>query len=365
MVDRFKIKQIFFILIIVIICIFVWKKTTLFLNSARVIEGDLGTLQNKVVTEQIISACEIKPRIFEEYRVNSKGKLLDIPVRVGQKVNVGDLLAVIDGPDVKDEYRRAQDNYAMAQAEYAKLVSLYEHNKLLYEKDIISQDKLLKTKEDYQNFQIDKLKISRQDLEKAALSVKNLDVYSKISGYIVEQFKYKNDIVLNGDSLFVIAQDQELYARFYISPIFREKIKLGLPVYFYQTFTPGDKPIAEGQILLVSDFVAKKGILVEVSFNPTKPEEKIRYVNQNLMIQIPLNSTKAPVSSIPLSALYADEKGYFVYVLNKGVTERREIKVGLIGYDLAEIKAGLTSKDRFVVAIKNYIQPGQVFKNNK
>ncbi|MCM1190146.1 MAG: biotin/lipoyl-binding protein [bacterium] len=58
------------------------------------------------------------------------------------------------------------------------------------------------------------------------------------------------------------------------------------------------------------------------------------------------------VLSVPLQALHSTEEGYFVYVLEDGIRQIREVTVGLSGRDKAEILSGLQEHDQVILSQK-------------
>lgn len=62
---------------------------------------------------------------------------------------------------------------------------------------------------------------------------------------------------------------------------------------------------------------------------------------------------------IPLLAVIPMEEGKAVYVVNSSQAQRREVEIGVIKGDRVQVKRGLASGDRLIIAGHRFVSPGQ------
>lgn len=63
---------------------------------------------------------------------------------------------------------------------------------------------------------------------------------------------------------------------------------------------------------------------------------------------------------LPQSAILSDEKGNYVYIVDKdNIVRRRDVRLGTVGDDMVAIAAGLERNDRVVASAGAFLNPGQ------
>ncbi len=341
-----------------------WKSYGNMLTGDGVIEGNIARPTTKLVTSKIVTECEIKARVAKEYSYPEIAKIEKFNFQVGSPVKKGDLLVTLSSDAITQKYAAAQKDLSEAKGTLASMREDVRSSKLLYQKDLESQSSFIDKKKSMEKYENEKYRQTIAAFEQAANDREKLRIYSVFDGFITEQSKFDGDLVVKDEPILTVSKIEDLYSRFYISKIYRNNIREGMYVTYYNSSDAGmGTPIATGKITLVSNFIAKKGIMVEMSFVPEANSEDVsKYLNQNLVSVIKVAESSGPVLSIPLGAVFSDDKGYFIYSLDSGKTERLPVQLGLIGYEDAELKTALPTSQKVLVDPKTYPSGGMAFK---
>jgi len=75
------------------------------------------------------------------------------------------------------------------------------------------------------------------------------------------------------------------------------------------------------------------------------------------------NKLSQATPMLPQSAVLSDEKGNYVYIVNrKNEVERRPIKIGTVGDTGVTIAEGLSGQEAIVLSAGPFLNPGQKVK---
>ncbi|MBQ6638182.1 MAG: HlyD family efflux transporter periplasmic adaptor subunit [Lachnospiraceae bacterium] len=173
------------------------------------------------------------------------------------------------------------------------------------------------------------------------MEVAKRGVPMECSGTILERLVDEGALVEAGQPLFVIQPDAGYKASVMISKYDIGLIEAGQKasvVYGNETFEGEVKsvsPVAE------NDASGKPKVKVIIAFNDAAAKPIIG-LETEVSIKV---GEKEDVLSVSSKAVYTGDQGDYVYVLNNGVIEKRNITVGLKGNESAEILDGLKEGD--------------------
>ncbi|MCK4766926.1 MAG: efflux RND transporter periplasmic adaptor subunit, partial [Desulfobacula sp.] len=155
-----------------------------------------------MVMEKISLPGVAKPWVSLEVVSEITGKVISKKITEGRRVNIGDILAVIDKNDYQNSYNSALASHEMA-------LSTEKRLKKLVKKDFVTQSQL--------DDAVARVKISRAALENAKLNLNRCTIRSPMRG-IVDRVYIENGKFLNsGDPVAQILQIDKL------------KIEVGIP----------------------------------------------------------------------------------------------------------------------------------------
>lgn len=185
------------IAVVLIILLIVGKKAGWFGKSGDYKEVEVTKVEPLDITETVAATGKIQPEVEVALSSEVSGEIIELPIKEGQTVEKGDLLAKIN-PDliqatVKQSQAglqnvRAQLAQARASEKNAKLN--YERNKMLFEKGVISKSEWDQSVADYEMAQAN-AQAAYYSVQSAAANVKqsvdNLSrttIYAPMSGTI-------------------------------------------------------------------------------------------------------------------------------------------------------------------------------------
>lgn len=350
-------------LIMIFIVYMVLKNFVGLFTGREVIEGYLVSVKNKKIISKIIAVAEVQAREKRSPTFSGYGKVKKISVKVGTKVKPGDHLVSIESTDVERKYKTYHSKLKEVKTKLKERKDTYHNTLILYKKDLASQSKVLKTKNDYFKYKAETYTNALNKFKEAEQEIKNLKIYSKLGGYVTEVNRYQGDMLVKNEPILVITKLDDLFARFYVSKAYRNKLKKNMIAnYYYQYSNKKALAAATGKITLISGFVNKKGIEIELDFNPKSNDDRRNLLNERMRIEIILNE-KENVPAIPLSSIYIDQdNNSYVYITENNIAIKKVVKLGLIGNEYAEVKEGLNSNDKIIANPASFIQEGMFFK---
>ena len=275
------------------------------------------------------------------------GKVVKLPVKEGQDVQEGDLVAKIDDEDFKNSLASAKAKYDNAKADYDRNVKLFKEG-------IISQALLDKFNKNFEVFEAE-VKIKQDTLDDTELK-------APFSGRIVTRYidifkevQAKEPIVSLQDisSIEVVVDLPE----WVMVPI-REKGSANPVVEF--SAVPGKKyPLKVKEFSSEADPQTQTYRAVLVMPAPEEvnilPGMTATVTGSNLR-----DKQSEQKQLIPVGAVFADEAGknYVWLVDDSMAVKKQEVKTGNVTGEKIYILSGLKPGSRIVTAGVHYLQPG-------
>jgi RND family efflux transporter MFP subunit len=341
------------------------------------------------LTETLTLAAEFRP--FQEIDVHAKvaGYLKAIYVDVGDRVRAGQLLAVLEIPELQDDARqdeatvqRSTEEINRAQADLERAESAHEvahiastrlasvltaRPNLVAQQDIDDAAGRDRIAEAQMATAKASLAAARQQLavsQAAANKTKTLIEYTRITapfaGVVTHRYADTGAMIQAGTSsqsqampLVKLSQNDRLRVTIAVPESAVSKIRVGAPVdvrvdALHRTW-PGT----------VARFANK------VNADTRTMETEVDVTNRDLSLvpgmyayaSIALAQAHA-VIAIPVQALDRDEDKTTVFVVNHGVVERRDVRLGLEAPERVEILAGINEHDLVVVGTRSQLRAG-------
>jgi len=360
---------IFVVLIAVVLSISYYSKTKGRDNStaADMKKTPVETVQ--AVKGYIASTAVVSGKLeaLHEVDVVAKvpGKVKEITSRVGQKINKGETIFVIDDTDLKDQLQQARAALSMAEANYRQNRERYENAR----KDLERMEQLYKDGA-----------ISEQMLEQVRASAS--DAGLQVLEAQIEQAKVSYDMVLRQyKECWVASPIQGVVA--YINVGIGQTVAPGVPVAVVVDMS---RVVLEGSIgeNLVNQVSAEgevdvkipsagdrvfKGIIKEIS--PAADQRtglfglKVEIDNPDGLIKPGMFAEAALVKEarsdtivIPSSAVLAKGGEKYVYLVDDGKAVFRKVTTGVSDGERIEIVAGIMDGEMVIVKGQNYVEDG-------
>ncbi|KFI08520.1 efflux RND transporter periplasmic adaptor subunit [Massilia sp. BSC265] len=351
----------------------------------RIAEVTRGTLvRDASVNGRIVAA--VSPTLY-----STAPATVNLKVAAGDTVKKGDVLAVLDSPDLADELKRETSSYEQLKAEVARQQILARKQKLLAKRDAdtaeierLSAQRTLERYEgvaqvgiiakiDYQrakdalssaeirarhasqaaNLESDDvqlaLKTKINELERQRLSLANaqrrvdeLTVRAPVDGFIGTLNVQNRMVVAANAPLMTLVDLSKLEVEVEVPETYVADIGLGMNA---EITLPSGK--ATGKLSALSPEVVKNQVLARVRFDGEQPKglRQSQRVTARLLIE-----ERPNVLTLPRGPFVESEGGRHAYVVQDGIAVRTPIQLGATSISAVEVLSGLKQGDKVVIA---------------
>jgi HlyD family secretion protein len=364
-----------------------WNASDRSVNAARlrVAEVTRGTLvRDAAVTGRMVAA--VSPTLY-----STAPATVTLKVEAGDTVKKGDVLAVLESPDLSDALKREQSSYEQLVAEVARQHILARKQKLLAQReaDTAEIDRLSaqRTLERYESVgtigiiaKIDmqkakdavnsagirarhaslaaalegddvtlELKTRQSALERQRLTMANaqrrvdeLTVRAPVDGFIGTLSVQNRSVVAANTALMTLVDLSRLEVELAIPESYAADLGLGMTAEI--TLPSGT---VNGKLSALAPEVVNSQVLARVRFDGAQPGglRQSQRVSARLLIE-----ERPNVVMLPRGPFVENEGGRFAYVVREGIAIRTPVRIGATSVTSVEILGGLQIGDRVVIA---------------
>lgn len=322
-----------------------------------------ATVSRKDLYTEVPIPAEFRPYVEAELNAKVSGYLKTINVDFGDKVKAGDLLAVLEVPELKDELnaaiaaeQRTEADYTNAHLIYTRLLEVNrEHPNLVAQQEIDTA-------------------FARDNVAAAAVTAAKSDVgkYQTLFGYT--QITAPFDGVITGRSadpgaLIQAGTSSDVQARPVVRLSDNYLLRLDFPVAVddVKYVKLGDSVAVSVESLGNKKFTGKitrftgkvnedtRTMITEIEVpNPDLEIKPGMYAEVDFKLQHRTN-----VLSVPIEAISSAGKDTVFLVNENNEIEERPVKVGLETANDCEIVSGLKEGDRVMIGSRAQVHPGE------
>ncbi len=263
---------------------------------------------------------------------------------IGESVNKGDTLAILDIPEINKQVEEATANFQLAK-------TAYERWKRLRAEDAVSQQELdektalfkqteavLKRLRDQQNFGT---------------------IVAPFDGTITRRNVNMGDLVNSGNvgtpqSLFTLAHTDKLHVYIYVPQDRASLVRVGDEVDIYLANAP--EKVVKGRIARTSGAIDTNSRTMQVDVEVSNTDKALL---PGSYVEVALKIAPGNNLIIPTNTLIFGSGGPYVARVVDGKIEKRKVSVG-IDYGLqVEVKSGVSADDSLIVNPLDSITDGQ------
>ena len=283
----------------------------------------------------------------------SGGRVTRVLVDAGTWVGAGQVLATVDRSVQAQQAAQlaAQVSAARANAELAQ--NNYERAVALQGRGFVSKAEIdsKRAARDAANAQV---RVNQAQLNATRAEIGRLDIRAPQSGLILARNVEVGQIVGPGTgALFRLAEGGQMEMRAQLSQQDLAFVRAGMPA----SVTPiGTDRSFSGQVWQVAPVIDPQSRQGEVRISI--PYDASIRPGGFAEARIGAGATSAPL--LPQSAVLSDDKGNYVYIVNrKNEVERRAIRIGTVSDDGVTIAEGLSGQEAVVLSAGPFLNPGQ------
>ncbi|MEI5996534.1 efflux RND transporter periplasmic adaptor subunit [Paraburkholderia bengalensis] len=285
------------------------------------------------------------------------GYLLHWYADIGARVQAGQLLAVLDTPEIDQELAQAVAQRDQMQSSLGLAKSSYERWQQLRQRDAVSQQELDERQSTY-NQDVANLAAAEANVKR----LRQLEGFKRIvapfSGVVTQRNVDVGDLIDAGSgtsrALFALAQSDPLRVFVQLPQAYAQNIKVGEDVVVTQAELPGQQ--FKGRITNISGAIDVPTRSLQVEVTLSNPDGKLR---PGAYVQVALPSGARAQLSVPGNALLFRAEGPRLAVVdNEGVVHLRTVQIAQDLGQTLEIESGIEPNDRIIINPSDSIADG-------
>ena len=312
---------------------------------------ETAAAQPRLFDSKLEAVGELQPHAAVDVMSRISGRLKEVRVQRGDPVSKGDLLAVVDDEDLRQQISRAEAAIAIAragvsreQATYDNLVIQVERYQALHSEQLISN-------QDLQNIE-SQLRASKAQLELAKAQVQQADaslselkvqqdqtrVYSPLTGFVGTRYLDPGALVSASVPIVRVLDVSQVKTIVPVTERMINKVHVGMQAEISVDGAPGQE--YGGRVKRISPFLDPDTRSADVEIEIANNRKDLKPGMFARVIIAAGAPTKA--LAIPRDALLTrgDEKGVFL-LTSEQTTEYRRIEIGRIQGNFVEVLDGL------------------------
>ena len=294
------------------------------------------------------------------------GVAQDVPVRVGDQVSQGDVLARLDTELLQIELAQAEAQIAIAQAGISvsearldRAEKSFRRAETLRQNSTIAEAQLEERASDFaeargaQQEAQARIQASRNALEQARYRLNNAVVRAPFDAVVLDVATEVGQFIPAGSQVATLIDTSAL------------EIEANVPARFVSALRADLKVTATTDIGDTVDLVLRAILPTEFAATRTRP---VRFeladknatiaVGQTVTLDVPISAPRE-VLAVPKDALVQAQGGWSVFINEDGKAMPRTIEIGTALNNSFEVLSGLTDGDEVVVRGNERLRPGQ------
>ena len=329
------------------------------IDESKTVDDTAVTVQvmkpeHRDITQRLSVPGNISPLYQATLYGKVSGYLKWIGFDKGDTVKKGQLLAVIDAPEVEDRYQQAEADYMIKKITYERLHNVWKENK-----DVIAKQDVDLAEAAAQGAR------HMRDSQKTLLDY--MKVYAPFNGTITARFADPGALIQSAT-----ASATQAAPLFTIMDMETVRVYVSVPQEMAHWAKPGVAAMLvigevpdrqfKGAITRTTEALdpATRTLLVEIDLPNSKHElQPGTFANVTLYFQEHHNAIAVPPAALVSGS---DKDSSFVYVVRDGAAHRTAVKTGIDDGLWVEVIDGLTGQEDIVVVGKAGLNDGQAVR---
>jgi RND family efflux transporter MFP subunit len=332
--------------------------------------------QRENLAKELIVQAEFRP--FQEVDLHSKvtGFLEKINVDIGDQVAAGQVLAVLEIPELQDDLKRARAIEQRSMQEVNRAESVYLDAHLSYERlvavnkaksNLIAQQELdtasAKDREAASALAAAKeqVQIARAETSKLNTMAQYSQLTAPFSGAITKRSVDPGALIMAGITsgaqtmpLLRLSQLDRLRLVFPVSMSYVSQVDVGTPV---EVRVQNQPKILTGKIARITRKIETTTRTMDVELDVPNPDLKlIPGMYASVVIKL---EQRDHTLALPIQAVARGQKPTVFVVNAKNEIEERSVKIGLETPTKLEILEGVKEGDQVMIGSRTQVKPGQ------
>jgi membrane fusion protein (multidrug efflux system) len=309
------------------------------------------------VEEIAVLSGTLEPQFQVDIHPRLAGPLAQLAVEVGQRVEAGDLIGVIDNTDLA----ASRAGYRRSQSQVERLREDYERTKELYQRRAATQQELEQKANQLKEGEI-QLEIAGAQLEQAEanfalveLQLDRVRVTTPVAGVVMETGALPGANVGTGTALATVAAIDPIDVVFSIPERQIQRIALDQELTIQFDAYPGE--FFPGRVTRLGSSIDPRTRTLTVRAAIPNPQLRLRpgmFARVELVME-----RREDVITIPTEAVLTRTTGQYVFLAEDNMALLRPVTLGVQGRERVEITAGLVEGELVVTVGQQQLREGQ------
>lgn len=321
-------------------------------GKKRILPGNWVQVKRVNLPAEVIATGTIVPRVGAYVKVGPRisGKLEKLYVKVGDRVEKGQILAIVEHKDLEANVKRMEAAKKEAEANLEWARANYERLKKLHQEGIATEDELDLSLKNL-NLAEAQLESASSQLEYAKIQLSYATIKAPISGIIGTVSTQEGETVsasLSAPTFVTIIDLNQLEVDAYVDEVDIGKIKVGQKASFTVDAYPEKIFNAEVEAIypdaVIRDNVVYYVVILKIEGN----FDEVLRPQMTASVTIKLEELQ-DVLAIPSKAIRKENGISFVLVKEGDRVLKKQITTGRESGDLVEVRSGLTQGDYILV----------------
>lgn len=294
------------------------------------------------------------------------GVAQDVPIRIGDLVEEGDVLARLDTELLEIELAQAEAQIAIAQAGISvsearldRAEKAFRRAETLRQNSTIAEAQLEERASDFaeargaQQEALARIQASRNALDQARYRLDNAVVRAPFDAVVLDVATEVGQFITAGSQVATLIDTSALEIEANVPARYVSALRKDQPVT--ATTDIGDTVTLTLRAILPTEFAATRTRPVRFELQDT---EATIAVGQTVTLDVPVSAPRE-VLVVPKDALVQAQGGWSVFVHEDGKAMPRTIEIGAALNSSFEVLSGLNEGDEVVVRGNERLRPGQ------
>jgi RND family efflux transporter MFP subunit len=317
---------------------------------------DVATVALQTLSRSLPLSGSMSPIVQATLKSKVGGEVELVPLREGQDVREGEVLARIDTRNLQAQYDRQLAAVDRARADLDLATLNRDKNRVLLDKHYISQNTYEATESAYAGM-VANLKLAEADARLAKISLEDAVIRAPFAGTIAKRHVQPGEKVSMDSTIVTLVDLRQMVLEAAVPAADIPAVQIGQPAKFKVGGFGAREFVGEVQRINPMTADGSRAITLYIAVpNPNRALKGGMFAQGALTLD-----TTEPVLAVPQRAVHAEAGATYVYTLRDDRIARTNVKVGAAtpGASFIEIREGLVAGDRVIVTEITAAQVGQ------
>ncbi|HTJ17226.1 MAG TPA: efflux RND transporter periplasmic adaptor subunit [Steroidobacteraceae bacterium] len=317
---------------------------------------DVTTVALQKLSRSLPLSGSMSPIVQATLKSKVGGEVELVPLREGQDVREGEVLARIDTRNLQAQYDRQLAAVDRARADLDLATLNRDKNRVLLDQHYISQNTYEATESAYAGM-VANLKLAEADARLAKIGLEDAVIRAPFAGTVAKRHVQPGEKVSMDSTIVTLVDLRQMVLEAAVPAADIPAVQIGQPAKFKVGGFGSREFVGEVQRINPITADGSRAITIYIAVpNPNRALKGGMFAQGALTLD-----TTEPVLAVPQRAVHAEAGATYVYTLRDEKIARTNVRVGAAGpgATFVEVREGLAAGDRVIVTEITAAQVGQ------